>query len=381
MREKCLERLELSGFASIKEMDLRFGPINVLIGGNAAGKSNLVFFLKMLGFMINGNLQLLVARAGGANSLFYYGGKRTPQIDARLTFTNGGSRDVYHMALSSAADDTLVFADETVSHYEEGHPGARTITLGAGHKETKLSEAAQEDDTARAVRDVLRRCKRFQFHDTSAGAKIRGKCKIEQNQHLYGDGANLAAYLYLLKQTEEQYYQRIVETIRQVAPQFGDFYLSPERANEELISLNWQEPGNDYVFGPHQLSDGLLRFMALSTLLLQPEGELPSLLIIDEPELGLHPYAIRILAGLVRKAIEQCQIILATQSPSIVDEFDPEDIITVDREGLPAPSATTQMEWRSVFRRLDAEALEEWLQDYSLSELWHKSVIGGRPSR
>jgi len=174
----------------------------------------------------------------------------------------------------------------------------------------------------------------------------------------------------MLKQTKPPYYRRIVDTIREVAPHFGDFELEPDKLSPTEILLNWREAGSEYLFGPHQLPDGLLRFMALAALLLQPEDELPSVLAIDEPELGLHPYAMNVLGSLIRKASTHSQVILATQSVNLVDQFQPEEIVAVERTGNV-----------STFRRLRSEELAEWLDEYSLSDLWEKNVIGGRPSR
>ena len=381
MAKNILSNIKLKGFTSIRDASIDLEPVNVLIGGNAAGKSNLVSFFKMLAFTVTEGLQLFVGRAGGANSLLFYGSKHTPQIEATLTFQSEAAEDTYRFRLVSAAEDTLIFAEERVEYHRPGFPAPKEVSLDAGHKETKLNSFAESDQTVEVVRNILSRCKFFQFHDTSAEANIRGKCQIEQNQFLYKDAGNLAAYLYTLKHRKKAYYQRIVETVSDVVPQFDDFYLEPDRMNENVISLRWQEPGSDYLFGPHQLSDGLLRFMALTTLLFQPEEDLPNLIVIDEPELGLHPYAIRVLAGLVRKAARHSQVILATQSATLVNEFDPGEIITVDREKVEPPRSPGEDEWESVFRRLDVDALQEWLEEYTVGELWEKSVIGGRPSR
>jgi predicted ATPase len=222
------------------------------------------------------------------------------------------------------------------------------------------------------VYTLLKGCQVFQFHDTSGAAKIRNKVYIEENKHLLKDAGNLAAFLYALKNRKDgfPFYQRIVNRITSIFPQFGDFELQPSALNKDYIRLNWREKGEPYLFGPHQLSDGTLRFMALATLLLQPKESLPSVVILDEPELGLHPAAISSLAGMVKTAVTNTQVILATQSPRLVDEFEAEDIVIVERD------EATQS---SVFKRLDKAAFSDWLQRYSLSELWEKNVLGGKP--
>ena len=216
---------------------------------------------------------------------------------------------------------------------------------------------------------LLRGCRVFQFHDTSDEAKIRKSGYIEDAAYLRSNGGNLAAYLYALQQTQRTYYDRIVRTIRQVCPQFDDFVLAPSPRNDKYIVLNWREVHRaEYLMGPHQLSDGTLRFMALATLLLQPPDRLPSVIILDEPELGLHPTSIAVLADLVCAVGSRSQVILATQSPTLVNHFSLEKVRPLEfRDG------------RSVFLELKASEYESWLEDYSTGELWQKDVFGGGP--
>jgi predicted ATPase len=208
----------------------------------------------------------------------------------------------------------------------------------------------------------------FHFHDTSDTAKVRQSGYIESNRHLAPDAGNLAAMLYRYQQQEPATYRRIVETIRLIVPFFDDFILEPQRLNPRNILLNWQARGSDYEFGPHQLSDGTLRAIALTTLLLQPQADLPDLIILDEPELGQHPYALNVLASLLKTAAVRSQVLVATQSAMLLDEFEPQDVIVVDHHGH-----------ESTFSRLDATKLQEWLEEYSLGEVWWKNVIGGVP--
>ena len=204
-----------------------------------------------------------------------------------------------------------------------------------------------------------------QFHNTSDTARLRSKWSMNDHRWLKEDAANIAPVLLRLREDDNQCYQRIVDTIRLILPFFSDFELEPQNG---YLLLNWRERNSDRVFSVSQASDGMLRVIALVTLLLQPERDLPDVLILDEPELGLHPYAITIVGGLIRAAATRIQVIVATQSLPLVDCFEPTDIVVVEREGR-----------SSSFRRLEIDALKEWLEDYSLSELWEKNVIGGRP--
>ena len=100
--------------------------------------------------------------------------------------------------------------------------------------------------------------------------------------------------------------------------------------SNDRIRLRWQQKGSDYPLTPHHLSDGTIRFICLTTALLQPEP--PSTIILDEPEPGLHPYAIEILAELIKSSSKRMQVIVSTQSPSLVDYFEPEEIVVVNRK-------------------------------------------------
>ena len=350
---------------------IEFGDLTVLLGANGAGKSNLVSFFRMLNFITTGALQEYVGRSGGAGSLLHYGPQVTGEMVLELEFSDQDQRSCYLAVLSDADPDRLIFTSEGVI-CRRGGLRRQKISLGAGHSESLLKESAEGGDpTCRTIYGLLSRCRTYQFHDTSPTARIRKEGYIEDGGFLRDNAGNLAAYLLTLRETERRYYDRIVETIRRVFPQFGDFVLEPSRLNPSNIILNWRERNrSDYLFGPHQLSDGTLRFMALATLFLQPPRKLPSVIVIDEPELGLHPCAITVLAGIIKAASFDCQVILSTQSTRLVDEFDLGQIVVVERDDKENCTRT---------HRPDAKALEDWIQEYTTSELWEKNVLGGRP--
>lgn len=365
-----LAKVAIKGYKSFRDAEIQFSNITALLGANGAGKSNLVSFFKMLNFLSTGALQDYVGRNGGSDSLLYYGRRTTPQMQAEVEFEGNASTTRYVIRLSDAAPDTLIFTDEKVVFHRAEYPRPQEIPLGAGHKESNLRETAKKDTTCKILRNMLAQCRTYQFHDTSPAAKIRKSGYIEDAGYLRNDAGNLAAFLYVLQKSYPDCYQQIVDTIQLAFPFFGDFVLEPSPHNEKYILLNWREKGYpDYLFGPHQLSDGTLRFMALATLFLQPTERMPSVFVLDEPELGLHPYAITVLAGLVKSVAVNRQVILATQSTRLVDEFEPEQIVVLERDE----------EYGTQGERLDSKKLSDWLQDYSLSELWEKNIFGGRP--
>lgn len=364
-----LTRITLRGFKTIRELrDFEPESLTILIGPNGAGKSNFISFFRMLSWALvpPGQLQSYVATAGGASAILHAGATVAHEIEAILNVTTDQGKNEYGLRLSHAAGDTLVFAEESFRFRRPGQdrpaPG-----LGVGHKESELiTKAESGNKTAVMILGMLRRIIVHQFHDTSARSRIRNKWNADDGRRLKEDAGNLAPFLYRLQNTEPRYYRRIVDTIRLILPFFATFELQPEYGS---LMLRWRELGSDHVFNASQAADGMLRIMALVALLQQPERDLPDVLVLDEPELGLHPYAIEILAGLLKSVATQVQVIVATQSVALIDRFDPENIVVANRSG----SETS-------FRRLGSEALADWLGEYSLSELWEKNVLGGRPS-
>ena len=372
-----LNSIELKGYKSVNSGGQTL-PVNddvtVLIGANGVGKSNIVSFFQLLNYSMSGSLQTYIGENGFADAFLYYGSKTTDSFFAKLSFSDGKSSNEYVFQLANAVGDSMFFRFEDVTYSDKEKNEMLSITLGQGHKESRLSMEATGKPSfyLTDIAKLLSGCRYFQFHDTTKEAKIRKNGYIGDNKFLRSNAGNLAAFLYGIKHQQggEPYYRRIVRYIQQVMPQFGDFIMEPSVVNKDYISLDWREKGSDFIFGVNQISDGTLRFMALATLLLQPPKTMPSLIVIDEPELGLHPKAISLLAGLIKKASENAQIVLATQSPNLLDEFDADKVVVIERD---------EQQRTSVFKQLNSEQLKEWVEEYTTSELWDKNVIGGRP--
>lgn len=371
---KALNKIEVEGFKSIGLMSLELHSLNVLIGANGAGKSNLLGAFKLLNEISRGNLQVYVATCGGADALLRFGRKKTAEIQIELSVCY----HQYECMLAPTADDRLIFASELVSFRKEA-PLTESWSLGSGHSESGLIPLRREpqrksgkpssqypSETKQYVLQYLRGFAVYHFQDSSYSAGVKYTVDLDDNQLLRGDGANLAAFLYRLREKNPGDYSNIVQAVRLVFPFFDDFSLEPSRLNPDKIRLEWREQGSDAYFNASALSDGTLRFICLATLLLQPD--LPSTILLDEPELGLHPYAINVLAELLRGAATKTQVICSTQSVGLVNQFEPEDVIVVERE-----------DQQSVFRHLDRADMESWLDDYGLGDLWEKNIIGGRP--
>ena len=359
-----LKNIKVKGFKSIYNQEIPISDINVLIGQNGAGKSNFISLFEFLKDIIEARLQFVVQKAGGAEQLLYYGSKTTNQILFQLDF----APNLYKITLEPTARDSLFVVSEECGFWRD---------IGNNKNEPFWSISSQStDESSLSTRrlttvqqyayDVLKDWRVYHFHDTSDTAGMKKYSSISDNQFLFEDASNLAAYLYLLKTNEANFYDRIVKTIQLIIPFFKDFVLRPNTLNPDTIRLEWQDKFSDKIFNATSLSDGSLRFICMSTLLLQPK--LPKLIILDEPELGLHPTAISVLAGLLKKAAIRSQVIISTQSVNLVNEFEAENVIVVDRE-----------KGASTFKTLNSEKLEEWLDNYSLGDLWEKNIIGGIP--
>ncbi|MEV0619474.1 AAA family ATPase [Nonomuraea sp. NPDC050404] len=353
MAPQRLQSIRIKGYSSIRSAKVELRGLNVLIGANGAGKSNFISALALLGRIVDEELNLFVGQAGGASALLYRGKGSIPEIGLRLEFES----NEYWAELIPAAGDELIFG-----HEEIDSQGGRTI-LGRGHRESRLLKERNLSSVGGPVIDTLRGCRVFHFHDTSTNAPVKQTGFASDNIALHPDARNLAAVLLRLQREDHAAYRRIVRTIQQVAPFFRDFVLVEEN---NRLRLRWQQEGSDVVFPADALSDGTLRFICLATLLGLPD--LPNLVVLDEPELGLHPYAIVQLADMLRAASSAGQVLIATQSVTLMNQFEVDDLIVVERAG-----------GASLFNRLDPGGLADWLSEYSLGELWEKNLLGGRP--
>ncbi len=367
----ALDYVTVEGFRSVKRIErLPLGPINVLIGPNGAGKSNFIGAFSFLGEIRAGRLKEYVVRSGGADRILHFGAKATPKLRIHVSF--GGEVNRYEITLTATDTDGLLPVREECVEYKDGHP-LTVRSLGGYGPEAWISQRNThrlDDELVDRVREYLDDWRVYHFHDTGATSPLKKTAEVNDNRFLRRDGANLAAFLHYLSHRHADSYNLIRRTVQLVAPFFDDFRLEPLALNEETIRLEWRHRASDAYFAASALSDGSLRFIALATVLLQPASLRPSVILLDEPELGLHPAAITILAALVKQVSVETQVVLSTQSSLLLDHFRPEDVLVADR-----------VQGATALRRLDAGRLERWLNDYSLGQLWRKNELGGRPAR
>ena len=365
-----INSLTIKGFKSIEKMEgFKPSQINILIGGNGAGKTNFIAFFRMLSWCVVSvdKFQEFIAEHGYASAFLFDGAETTREIEWALTLETSSGLNEYAARLVYGAGDILFFADEKVkfSRKNIGTLNPNWISMGAGHKESKLYEFRGGDSTVSTIHSLLQKVIVYQFHNTSPQAPIRNRWAVNDGRWLKENGNNLGSFLYRLYREHPNEYKRIVQHLRMILPFFDDFVLEDERG---YILLRWKEKGSPKTFDVSLASDGMLRYIALTALLGQPHNSLPAVMFIDEPELGLHPSAIESLAGMIKTVSRHCQVFISTQSPALVDMFEPEDIVVVERNDR-----------ASEYKHLSSAELEHWLEEYSLSELWEKNVIGGQP--
>ena len=354
-----LQKISVEGFKSIQSLTLNIAPVNILLGANGAGKSNFLSLFSFLNHLAQGSLENYVARNGFASSFLHFSSKQTPLMSIDLHIDNHH----YHAELHfNTYNDSFIFENEYLTS-----PLNHKNTLKGKPGESGL--LANNIDNQNTILNFLNTCRVYHFHDNSDYAGFKQAIPLNASEYLYPDAQNLAAYLYRLRHEYPVHYKDIVSTIQTVSPFFHDFYLDPVGSErDEKILLKWLHRNHDRPFSASQLSDGTSRFICLVVLLLQPKKLRPRTILLDEPELGLHPAALDVLADMIKKNSQENQVICTTQSVAFANRFMPENFIVVN-----------QKKGVSAFRRLIGEKLQHWLEDYGMGDIWEKNLIGGGP--
>ncbi len=362
-----IEKIVIRNYKSIKNAEVCLDNLNVLIGSNGVGKSNFISFFELLNAILNKRLGSYVLERGGFERFLYQGQKKSETLECLVDFDNVNA---FFFTLKPAIGNKA-FIETSGDYFNNKHDKQKKYQ--ELWNMTTWDNAVEESGIlnsqmwrASYLRKFLKSFTVYHFNDTSASSSMRRECNIGDNEYLRHDASNLAAFLFRLQQTEPQSFLLIEGVIRSIAPYFKRFKLRENPNNKGMISLEWEEKDSDTYLDAYSFSDGTLRFIALTTLLLQPD--LPETIIIDEPEIGLHPAAIIKLSALVKRAAQQKQVILATQSVNLVNCFDPGNILVVDRKNQ-----------QTVFRRLEEQSLDVWLQEYNIGDIWEKNIIGGQP--
>ena len=361
-----IRSVSIEGFRSLRHIqNLELPQLTVLIGANGAGKSTLIRFFEMLSWMLKSrNLQEFVLRHGGGDDQFFMGARKTPRIHAEICLETATGSNEYRFDLAHlSAGDAVMVMNEAYRFSDHKRPAKAAWTeLRDVGKESGLP--GQSNKTAKTICNLLRQCRTYQFHDTSVNASIHNLWDVTESYRLRSDGGNLAAVLLDIQNADPLRYQLIVRQIQRVLPAFKDFVLEPQAGK---VLLRWVGKHSDKVFGAHLTSDGSLRLFCLLTLLNLPPERLPDVMFFDEPELGLHPHAITLVAEMFKRLAVSRQVFIATQSPYMVDCFALDNIIVA-----------TSKDGETTLQNLPAEQYQQWLEDdYLLSDIWLKTPVGG----
>jgi len=347
-QKRMLKKVTIRNFKSIKDAEIDLQNINILIGANGAGKSNFIAFFDMVGALLNGDFAGFVQRQGGYEHLSYNGNETDQIIEGTLDFDDA---DTFHFNVNPT-DNKFLIRDADYNYNSQW-----LKDYDASSKNT--SECCQQSEY---IKNCTRYFTAYHFNDSRSLSKMCSGCSVSDNEVLRRDGSNLAACLFRLQQERQRDFLYLESVIHSVVPDFKQFKFVENASDERTVSLKWEQTGTDTCFNGAYLSDGTLRFIALTTLLLQPIEN--ATIIIDEPELGLHPNAINKLAAMVQRAALKNQVIVATQSVSLINRFQSEDIIFTDKG-----NSTT-------LKRVANDDIKGWMADYSLGEIWEKGIIG-----
>lgn len=373
-----ITKLAIENFKSIQRQEVELDRINILIGPNGAGKSNFVEVFHFLERLSEQQLQQYIFQSGGVNALLFRGFKKHPNLRILVEFAkekDPALRGIYEIRLLSNGEEMRVeherlrfFDANAIKQAEENqvkYPAALETRL------KNFSEWRKENNLAHHFYRYFKDLKVFHFHDTSDNAPVKLAQPIDDIYFLKADAGNLAPLLLHFREQYPETYRRIVQVVGLVYPLFHDFELAESPRAKDHVALRWREKGNDQVFTAKQISDGTLRFICLATLLIQPPDSayVPNTIVLDEPELGLHPFAIEVLGELIQKTSLEKQLIVATQSVGLINYFQPEQLLITER----AENGATQL------RRLKDKDFAAWLEDYSLGQLWENNMLGGKP--
>lgn len=368
MSSIILERIIATNYKSFRTLDLPIKQVNVLIGANGAGKSNIQRLFGMIKSIVNQEFQAYIDKSNGSGAILHYGHMKSDLINITIWFKHDNNlSSAYHCKLVPA-EKSMKLVNETI--YVRDSSKFSDPIVYCEHDnittESHLPHWANISDIPRQILDAIRSWHIYNFNDSSALARAKQPCNLDDNLCLAPDASNLPAYLDMLRNKYPKNYDSIVQTIRMVNPSFSDFFLRRHPFIFNHVELMWKENNTDFIFNANMLSDNMLRFIFLTTLFLQPREMLPSLIVLDNADLGLHPYAIVLLAEMIHSVTvtDRTKVVLSTQSATLIDQFEHEDILLVELDhGI------------SMVRRIDQNKIVPWLAEYSLGELWQKNVL------
>jgi predicted ATPase len=382
--------LHVDGYRCLVDVDLELRSLMVLIGPNASGKTSMLEVLTLLRDGAQGKLAEALSRRGGLTEILSKGDSDRDslriEIEADLESKVGIKPIHYRLTISQMGTAGYSITRERLEwHLDAAGEPVPFIHAGPGHvlyadpdksgelsrptwlykaSELALAQVPKMYREPEAFRDALAQTRFYSYLDVGHRAVIRLPQALTPTTQPGPNGENLYSTLYNLRATDSDSYQRIEDALRAAFPGFDRLEFPVVGAGQ--VTLAWYQEGLNDPFYPTQLSEGTLRFLWLATLMLAPD--LPSITLIDEPEVSLHPELLKLLSGLMREAALHTQLVVATHSPDLIRWLEPDEVVVLDKEGE-----------RATLTWADTLDLEEWLRRYTLADLWLMGEMGGRP--
>lgn len=382
-----LTQLIIQNYRSLADCTLPLRDLAVIIGPNGAGKTALLEVFQLLKRGSQQELAKFLETQGGFHAVLNHREGDSISIELSIDAESEESDSPIHYQFElkgrplgyTIASERLEWqtdrnASAPFRYIDAGHgevryadpasPESTTPVWGYDPLELALAQAPQVNGEVDALRRTLSQTELYGALDVSPRGIIRLPQSLTPTTLPGPNGDNLFSALYNLRASHRDVYDRIIDLLHQGFADFDGVEFPVVGAGQ--VTLAWYERGDSQPFYPNQLSEGTLRFLWISTLLLSPE--LPGRLLLDEPEISLHPELLKLLAALLQDASARSAIVVATHSPDLIRWLEPEEVLVADKE-----DGATRFTWA------DQMNLDEWLDEYTLRDLWLMGNLGGRP--
>jgi predicted ATPase len=399
--------IKIERFRTFKKVELEMPRLAVLIGPNGGGKSNLLDLLMLMAEAGRGELAVGVNKRGGfRNIAFGFDSSHEVRVEFRFREALGQVSQTLTLPMSEAPEKEALdirfrvglrglgvnfrVSEEhlrvespdgpadglEIDRDERGTEFRKRIESIPMFEEQKLVESVElaifqvrDKDKYEESWAVLRQFQGMVFYrdiDVGPESPVRQPALVTTGIRLSPDGRNLSSALYSIQQEYPDVWGEILEILKTAYPGFAKITV-PAGGGDGKVHLRWfEEPYQREGVTANLLSDGTLKLLCLIAILMSPDP--PPLICIDEPELGLHPDWIKLVAEMLQSASARTQLIVATHSPQIVAGLDPEQVIV-----------TEKIDGETNLTRLERRDLEKWLKDFNLSDLWLAGHLGGHP--
>jgi predicted ATPase len=373
------QELEVKGFRRLENVAIPLRPLCVMIGANGVGKSSILDVLLLLANSARGNLNNAMSDLSGLPAVLTY--DRAERLRFGISMGSPGAHIKYALTIQPQGAGYVIEEERLyktgidpfqaieshgldVSYFD---PGPRRFVRPSWEHnplETSLAQVPKMFRQPEEFRTKLASSTFYHVLNVEARSPIRLPQPVRPATLPGSNGEDLVSCLFYLREADRHRFDAVEDSLKAAFPGFERLDFPPVAAG--TLALTWREKYFTKPLYMHQLSEGMLRFLWLATLLQSPG--LTALTLLDEPEVSLHPELLGLLAGLLREASQRTQVIVATHSDRLVRFLKPEEVVVLDAND----DGSAKFTWAD---QLD---LGEWLKEYTLDELWTSGRIGAR---